>query len=790
MNDVPGDPAASAEAVEMTVPEWMALAAWVASRAPDPAEDAPDLRRLVAPFTASGLHWPTDADRIAARNALLREVCRRRSPWWAWDETTWAEAAGPPSVGPGHASVDGPRRLGMLALGRRVGGYPRLHITSNKTRLRPLADLLHGADATGEALDTICGHLRTWAVSEHEIDVEVVNAVLDVMIHADVDRVQHVTTEHLLAVLATTKPGTSRSKGVTKISRVLTHLRVIDRPITNNTLTGRGPRPQTLASVPPEWLAWAQRWRPLARQEPSSVRGLFSVILIAGRWAAEKHPEAVSPESWTRDIAAEYVADTLLAKIGDWAWHNNNKTHFGKPLTAVGRMQRLDGLRVFFTDLIEWEWIAPKFDPARVLTAPLHVRSQRAANPRIIDDAAWAKLMAAGLTLNPEDLDEHGTPSAKAKGGPRRLYYPIEMVRAIVGVWLFAGLRVDELRRLHLDCVTWDTIHDKDTDQPFTACLLHVPANKTSPPFTKPVDPVVGQLIEAWQQVRPPQPDLEDRKTGQFHQYLFSYRGQGIGSDYINGRLLPALCRKAGIPESDSRGALTSHRARATIATQLLNARDPLSLDDLRQWLGHKHPESTRYYAQILQRTLTAAYQKAEYFTRNVRTIQVLIDRDSILTGAAAGGEPWKYYDLGDGWCTYDFFAKCPHRLACARCPFYLPKDSHKGQLLAIRDGIEQMLEQLELTDDERFALQGDRDAVAALVDQLTDTPTPAGPTPRDLGRTTSFIPLTQLTVGVPTTGTPQAEAAEENVPPGRPESATDDRHPSGSRPASAPGTD
>lgn len=33
--------------------------------------------------------------------------------------------------------------------------------------------------------------------------------------------------------------------------------------------------------------------------------------------------------------------------------------------------------------------------------------------------------------------------------------------------------------------------------------------------------------------------------------------------------------------------------------------------------------------------------------TYNVRTIQVLIDRDAIMTGAAAGGvQPWKYYDL------------------------------------------------------------------------------------------------------------------------------------------------
>ncbi|MEV5872489.1 site-specific integrase [Streptomyces tendae] len=246
--------------------------------------------------------------------------------------------------------------------------------------------------------------------------------------------------------------------------------------------------------------------------------------------------------------------------------------------------------------------------------------------------------------------------------------------------------------------------------------------------------------------VRPAQPDITDRKTGQRCQHLFCYRAQLIGAAYLNDKLIPILCAKAGIPESDSRGALTSHRARATIATQLLNAKDPLSLADLQQWLGHKPPSSARYYAKILQRTLSAAYKKADYFARNVRTIQVLIDRKSILTGAAARGEqPWKYYDLGEGYCSYDYFAKCPHRLACPRCPFYVPKQSSRGQLLAVRDGIDQMLEQLDLTDDERDALEGDREALMALAERLADTPTPAGPTPKQLGTESAFIALTDL---------------------------------------------
>ncbi|MFD8076224.1 hypothetical protein ACFV3E_26630 [Streptomyces sp. NPDC059718] len=65
------------------------------------------------------------------------------------------------------------------------------------------------------------------------------------------------------------------------------------------------------------------------------------------------------------------------------------------------------------------------------------------------------------------------------------------------------------------------------------------------------------------------------------------------------------------------------------------------------------------------------------------------------------------------------------------------------------------MLEQLDLTDDERQALKGDREAVTALAERLADTPTPAGPTPAgpaptDLGTTGAFVPLNRLMSTVP----------------------------------------
>jgi hypothetical protein len=90
-----------------------------------------------------------------------------------------------------------------------------------------------------------------------------------------------------------------------------------------------------------------------------------------------------------------------------------------------------------------------------------------------------------------------------------------------------------------------------------------------------------------------------------------------------------------------------SHRARSTIASQLYNAKEPMTLFELQAWLGHRSPQSTTFYAKITPTTLNKAYDDAGYFACNVRTIEVLLDRDAVTSGQAAAGEPWQYYDLG-----------------------------------------------------------------------------------------------------------------------------------------------
>lgn len=114
-------------------------------------------------------------------------------------------------------------------------------------------------------------------------------------------------------------------------------------------------------------------------------------------------------------------------------------------------------------------------------------------------------------------------------------------------------------------------------------------------------------------------------------------------------------------------------------------------------------------------------------FERNRRSIDVLVPR-----GQTAQAQPWRY-DLGHGYCRYEFFAQCPHRLACARCDYYEPKDSEEVLILEAEGNLVRLRQDLLLTDEEREAIDGDVVTFQKLRVKRWNMATPAGPSPREL---------------------------------------------------------
>ncbi|MGW3661319.1 tyrosine-type recombinase/integrase [Streptomyces sp. NPDC005151] len=493
------------------------------------------------------------------------------------------------------------------------------------------------------------------------------------------------------------------------------------------------------------WEQWADRWHATSTLTPRVRGGVRSNLLKVGRWLAAELPDAADPAHWTRQTCASWIAALDRMNVGDYVQRTIGLAdRLGKPLEAPSKAGQITALRTFFRDCQEWEWLPRRFDPLRALAIPRSITALLGPDPRVIADEVWAKLLWAGLNLEPADL-----PQTRAGH-----FYPFELVRAVTLTWLFSGQRSNEIARLRVGCVRWqqDGAPIAGDSQQVLArdavCLLDVPAHKTGTAFTKPVDPILGQAVDAWQAVRPDQPKLTDRRTGELVDPLFAVRARRVSTSYINNTVIPMLCRKAGVPAADVRGNITSHRARSTIASQLYNAKEPMTLFELQAWLGHRSPQSTQYYAKITPNTLSRAYSEAGYFERNVRTIEVLVDRDAVASGAAAAGEPWQHYDLGHGYCGYTFFEQCQHRMACARCDFYTPKDSTRSQLLEAKSNLQKMAVSIPLTDDEHEAIEDGQAALDRLLDRLADTPTPAGPTPRQIEAPSAarLLPIIDLT--------------------------------------------
>lgn len=73
--------------------------------------------------------------------------------------------------------------------------------------------------------------------------------------------------------------------------------------------------------------------------------------------------------------------------------------------------------------------------------------------------------------------------------------------------------------------------------------------------------------------------------------------------------------------------------------------------------------------------------------------------------------------------------------MACAKCAFYIPKQSARSQMLEAQTNLKLMLESIPLTEDERAAVEEGASHFEHLCKRLEDVPTPAGPTPRELKR-------------------------------------------------------
>lgn len=667
------------------------------------------LARLLDPLKACLRLTEAAPSQYRLLRHLVVEMHAIQTVFWTWREEAWTSVYHRCKEACGSANT----LQHVLALAALLCGVDLPRLRNQECRIvrrRSLAIKVFGREEVDGAIGRVQAELKRLGYTGY-FHVEVQNALCELFLVQGTAELAKLTAASL-EDLRRQECAYSLKQATFMLSHAFVALGIMPSPLRPYAAPSKGAPTVEVSSISSEWMMWCERWYKTSTLRPSTRRSTRSRLLVVGRWLKTVHPEVSRPDQWTRQLAAEYVAASGRLRVGEFV-DDRSRSYPDRLLSISSRLGHLSALRCFFTDLLLWELVPHRFNPRQAFRSPRSLSLLRSPNPRTIAEDVWAKLLWAGLNLEPADLPRSRNSLGEAAGSR----YPLAMMRALALVWLFAGLRKDEVARLRLGCIRLQAGNGKEqVGEGASVCLLDVPANKTSGAYTKPVHGAVREAIEAWQQLRPAMKAVTDEKTGEVFQVLFGYRGRSMGLDILNRSVIPMLCRKAGVPGADLRGPLTSHRARSTIATQLYNAKEPMSLLALKEWLGHRCLSSTQWYAAISPARLTQAYVDARYFERNVAVVQVLLDRAAIESGAASKGESYKFVHLGHGYCANPYWAQCQHRMACQRCDFYVPGDSTRAQALEANAHNQRLLEQIPVTETERKALAGDQAALQQLI--------------------------------------------------------------------------
>jgi len=406
----------------------------------------------------------------------------------------------------------------------------------------------------------------------------------------------------------------------------------------------------------------------------------------------------------------------------------------GQKLSNTVICSRLTVMRRFFNDLqnrphsvrgADARTIPLLFKPGDALETPAVVdKAVAAMTPRDIDLLVWQKLAGAAATLTAEDV-----------AGRKQ---PLSLYKALALLWISTARRRDELMRLRLECIRRDhatTMIDEDgallengeqaleSEKGKDIWYLRIPTNKYGGEFWIWIPPYVAMAIDEWTKERGKcNPATWDEKDREFADLLFVQRGAPIDTEFLNHQLIPLLCRKAGVPLTDAKGAITSHRGRSTRLTLLRLC--GMSLEDLAEYAGHKDMGTIKRYARTFPIHLHRKVAQADTLSRE---IEGLIDLD-----AAAQGKPALRWFLGydpngsPSFCGLPAHQTCPHRLDCPHCGLHIGGEDAK--LLCESDNVQPIWTRIPVPEPERLLSDGQVKAAEEAMGQLSAIPTPIPP--------------------------------------------------------------
>ncbi|GAQ77318.1 hypothetical protein T45_09136 [Streptomyces turgidiscabies] len=214
--------------------------------------------------------------------------------------------------------------------------------------------------------------------------------------------------------------------------------------------------------------------------------------------------------------------------------------------------------------------------------------------------------------------------------------------------------------------------------------------HKTGTAFTKPVDPILGQALGAWQAIRPEQPKFTDRRTGELVDLLFATRARKVflrlHQQHRHPHALPQGWRprrrcawehhQPPGPVHDRQPALQREGADGSVRTVSL-ARPPLAAVHAVAGIGRRATAAAAAACELLRRSAGVAGSGGETVLTNA-VCRPWAEGRSVSAGSAMDG-PVVPRVLP---CFRDSVARSPRWV-------FLPEYSLYGFSLALRSSMQ-----------------------------------------------------------------------------------------------------
>ncbi|OUJ69483.1 tyrosine-type recombinase/integrase [Hymenobacter crusticola] len=628
--------------------EKTSLAKWIEYPPTEPLRrvaargfDLQGLERLVHPiknaFSFYNYNDPGEKYSFACCALLIKEMHERQTSFWSWSKEIWLEIVctdqaeftrryGKFQAERGVSSMQ--LRPYIIALVYLLGEIPIHHLASNcQSAIVVAARRIFGDDEIENAIIKIRAELKR--VGKTEENISGIRTCICMALLLNRQPTLEQLTPSILKQVSIKSLEFKRLKyACDLVLQALYNLKIpsFEGSIQQDTPVERARVDDTVSA---NWILLIEQYIEQSDALATTKAQYRGHLEKAARWAASTYPATAEPHQWTPQMARSFRNEVINMRSGQWGNPNRSRAkNFGKPLKPASQLAIVNTIGHFLAFCQDNIYINQKFNFNNSLELPKHILRLIETDPRVIQKEIWEKLVTAAASLTEQDLLGFKDYPGGGKQGRRKkmISYPLSMVRALADLWVHSGMRSDEIRRLEVGCVRLISAEfkEKNDSLPVPVCMICVPDNKSGASFEKPVHSIYKNVI-IWQKYRPSTDKQEDYLSKRLVNYLFSYNGRLISKGYLNKVLIPLLCRKAGVSEYDFKGRITSHRARATVATELYER--GMNLLEISKWLGHKSLQSTMSYVKIGARNLTDALIRASHKPVFNRNDEIIIER-------------------------------------------------------------------------------------------------------------------------------------------------------------------